>query len=69
MNCDEKQRLLTEYQRESARFSEAVDTLNRMMPISSKEDYDRLKRAADEARIGSERARLTLEQHTAVHGC
>jgi hypothetical protein len=39
------------------------------MGTSAKEEYDRLQRATDEARVKSEQARIALEQHTAAHRC
>jgi hypothetical protein len=38
------------------------------MGVSAKEAYERLDRAANEARK-SEQARLALEQHIAAHRC
>jgi hypothetical protein len=41
----------------------------RDLGTSAKEDYERLDRAATEARVKSEQARLALEQHIAAHRC
>jgi len=67
--CEEKTRLVHEYQMLAQRFSEAVNELQRKMGTSAKEDYDRLNRAADEARLKTDQARIALEQHTAAHRC
>ena len=48
---------------------EAVNEFRRKMGTSPKEDYERLDRAANEARVKSEQARLALEQHIAAHHC
>lgn len=69
MNCDVKNRLATEYENSTAKFSEAVTELRRKMGTSTKEEYERLDRAANEARVKSEQARLALEQHIAAHRC
>jgi len=69
MNCEEKTRLATEYESSTAKFSEAVTELRKKMGASAKEEYRRLDRAANEARVKSEQARLALEQHIAAHQC
>jgi hypothetical protein len=69
MTCEEKQRLVAEYQSATKKFSGAVTELQQKMGTSPKADYDRLSRAADEARGKSEQARLALEQHVAAHRC
>jgi hypothetical protein len=68
MSCDDKKRLATEYE-SAAKFSQAVADLRRKIGTSTKEEYRRLDRAANEARIFSEQARLALGQHIATHGC
>jgi hypothetical protein len=69
MNCDMKARLTIEYEATTTVFSEAVTELKRNIGISTKEEYDRLSRIANDARVKSERARLALEQHIAEHRC
>lgn len=69
MNCEEKVRLATEYEISTAKFSEAVTELRKKMGTSAREEYQQLDRAANEARVRSEQARLTLEQHIASHRC
>jgi hypothetical protein len=68
-DCEEKNRLAMEYDATTAKFSEAVNELRRKLGTSAKEDYERLDRAANEARVKSEQARLALEQHIAAHRC
>jgi hypothetical protein len=69
MNCEEKARLAAEYDTATGKFSGAVKELREKMGTSPKEEYERLDRAANEARVKSEQARLALEQHIAAHRC
>jgi len=69
MTCEEKTRLAAEYQATSQKYADAVAELNRKMGTSAKTEYERLTRAADEARVKSEQVRLALEQHVAAHNC
>jgi hypothetical protein len=69
MTCEEKSRLATEYETSTAKFSETVTELRKKMGTSAREEYQRLDRAANEARVKSEQARLALEQHIASHRC
>jgi len=58
-----------EYDAATSKFSEAVRELHRRIGTSPKDEYDRLERASNEARVRSEQARLALEQHIAAHRC
>ena len=69
MNCEQKNHLAMEYEDATTKFSHAVTELRRKMGVSAKEAYERLDRAANEARAKSEQARLALEQHIAAHRC
>jgi hypothetical protein len=69
MNCDAKVQLTDQYDAATALFSEAVTELRLRIGTSTKEDYDRLGRSANDARVRSEQARLALEQHIAEHRC
>ena len=60
MNCEEKARLVAEYEAATAKFSEAVTELRRRMGTSAKEEYERIDRVANDARVKSEQARLAL---------
>ncbi len=64
-----KARMAEDYQLATTRLSEAVKKLRQRMGTSPKAEYARLDRAANEERVKSERARLELEEHVAVHGC
>lgn len=67
--CEEKKRLATEYENTTTKFSRAVAELRSRIGTSTREEYRRLDRAANKARVTSEHARLALEQHVATHGC
>jgi len=54
-------RLLREYEAATARFSAAVIELQARMTVVPSAEYERLKRAVEQARFDSERARLALE--------
>jgi hypothetical protein len=69
VSCEEKNRLLREYETATVAFSAAVKELRRRMGTSPKEEYERLSETSNEARVKAEQARLALEQHIAAHGC
>jgi hypothetical protein len=69
MGCEEKQRLVGDYEAATRQFAGSVTELNRKLGISPTAEYERLRRIVDEARVRSEQARLALEQHTAAHSC
>jgi hypothetical protein len=69
VSCEDKTRLAMEYDAATSKFSEAVRELHRRIGTSPKDEYDRLERASNEARVRSEQARLALEQHIAAHRC
>ncbi len=69
MNCEIKVRLTEQFETATGLFSEAVTGLRRKIGTSTKEDYERLARATNDARLKSEQARLALEEHIAEHGC
>lgn len=69
MDCKEKARLVVDYEAKTARFSRAVTVLQSKMATSPKEEYYRLQRLVDKARVESEGARLALERHISEHGC
>ena len=69
MSCEEKTRLTARYEAATTKFCEAVTELNQKMGTSTKTEYDRLARVANELRLKSEQARLELEQHLGGHCC
>jgi hypothetical protein len=68
-HCVEKLRLAREYQMAASAFSAAVKELQQKIGTSPREEYARLDRVANDARVKCEYARLALEQHIAAHGC
>ena len=69
MSCEEKARLAAEYETATGKFAAAVTELQNRIGISAEEEFRRMDRAANEARVKSEQARLALEQHVAAHRC
>lgn len=69
MTCEEKARLVAEYEISAKKFSEAVTELQRKIGTSTRIEYERLSSGADELLLKSEQARLALEQHVAAHNC
>jgi len=69
MRCEIKFGLITDYETATTVFSEAVTELRRRIGTSTKEEYDRIARDANDARVKSEQARLALERHVAEHRC
>ena len=69
MPCEEKARLARVYESATGIFSDAVTELQQKIGVSARQEYERLNRNANEARLKSEQARLTLEKHIAAHRC
>ena len=69
MPCPVRSRLISDYETAIKKFSEAVTELQTKMGTTPKLEYERLYRAADEARLKAEQARVAVEQHTAAHHC
>jgi hypothetical protein len=69
VSCEEKNRLLREYEAATVAFSAAVKELRLRMGTSPKEEYKRLAQSSNEARVKSDGARVALEHHIADHGC
>jgi hypothetical protein len=67
--CGEKAQLMSDYEAATAKFFAAKGELRRKMGTVAKAGYERLDRAANEARVKSEQARLAIEQHIAAHRC
>src|ERR1700677_4387905 len=63
ITCEEKGRLLRQYDDATLAFSNAVQELRRKIGTSPKDEYERLERISSEARVKSVQARLALEQH------
>jgi hypothetical protein len=69
MICEEKIRLMAEYEEAASVFSKAVKELRLRMGTSPREEYKRLAQNSNEARVTAEQARLSLEQHISAHRC
>jgi hypothetical protein len=69
MACKEKERLSKEYKAALSAFSAAVQEFHAKIGIAPQGEYQRLRDAAEEARSKKEKARISLEQHLASHGC
>jgi hypothetical protein len=53
-HCEQKRRLLADYDAATRTFSANVSALNRQIGTSSKEAYEMLRRSVDEVRVKSE---------------
>jgi hypothetical protein len=69
MSCEEKGRLLRQYDDATLAFSNAVQEQRLKIGTAPRDDYQRLERISHEARVKSEQTRLALEQHIATHRC
>lgn len=69
MICAVKVQLASEYEVAAASFSTAVPDLRRNIGTSTKDRYDQLGKIANDARLKSEHARLTLEKHVGELRC
>ena len=67
--CDEKNRLLTEYRTAARQYSDAVSELTRKIGTSSKDEYLRLHQAVEAARLRADEVRIHLERHFVQHHC
>jgi hypothetical protein len=65
--CEEKLRLLIEYQNRTAEYSLAVSEL--AFRCTSNEEFEGMSRAAEKARIASQNARERLMRHVEEHRC
>jgi hypothetical protein len=67
--CEERSRLLQAYNDATREFSDRVSALNARIGVTPKHEYDLLERAAEDARLKSEQARIAYERHVTDHGC
>lgn len=65
MSCDETKRLAAD-EASITKFSDAVSKLRKKIGVSARDMYQQLDRAANEARVKSDQARLALEEHIAA---
>jgi hypothetical protein len=69
MACEKKTVLLAKYQQATDQYCEAVSKLNRRIGISSKDEFDRLYRLTEDARMNAANTMCDLEHHIADHDC
>jgi hypothetical protein len=69
MKCDERTRLLGTYNQATSALSTAVQHLLNSGEVIASAVYDLHRRAADNARIEFESARLAYETHVQGHHC
>jgi len=67
--CEEKERLINVYAKASSELSESVGSLRKSEGTSTKEEYDALCRASEDAHMRNEQARLAFERHQQDHKC
>ena len=67
--CEEKERLINVYAKASAELADAVAALRKEEGISTKEQYDTLCRASEDAHMRNEQAKLSFERHSQDHKC
>jgi len=67
--CNEKRRLLFNFDRAAQAFSEAVTELTKRMGTISRRRYEELKRNSELLRLQCDEARMALEHHSAIHKC
>jgi hypothetical protein len=67
--CEEKARILLDYQTATELYSSAVAELVSKMGVVPRTEYDKLLEAAEKARQLSADARDSLDRHVANHHC
>jgi hypothetical protein len=67
--CKEKTELLFAYSDATRTYCEAVTELHDKMGKIGVDEYHRLHRMGEEARLAVETARVALELHVGEHGC
>lgn len=67
--CEKKAALMGKYQKTTRHYSDAVSELKRRIGTSSKDEFQKLKDATEEARKSSFQAMRDLENHIADHTC
>ena len=67
--CDEKVRLVLEWNTATEHYSDAVTNLNASTGISAHQEYEQMKRIVEARRGVMERARFTFDKHVSDHGC
>ncbi len=69
MPCEEKARLVAAHHLAAVVYSRAAIARNRSKQTSPYSEYERLCRAANDARIKCKETHRAFERHVAEHGC
>jgi uncharacterized membrane-anchored protein len=69
MSCFERARLEKAYEDARASFDFAAEQLERRIAVSSRDEYEQLKREESLARSELYRANQLLRHHICEHGC
>ena len=69
IECEEKERLINAYAKASAELSDSVAALRKHEGTSTKEEYDTLCRASEDAYMRNEQAKISFERHCQDHKC
>jgi hypothetical protein len=67
--CEERERLLTVYDKASSELSDAVSALRKNEGVTGKDEYEALCRASEDAHMRTEQAKLAFERHQQDHKC
>jgi hypothetical protein len=67
--CNEKVRLVLEWNTATEHYSDAVTNLNGKTGISAHPEYEQMQRIVKDRRGVMERARFTFDKHVSDHGC
>ena len=69
MSCDEKGRMVLEYQEASAAFDQARKDLQESIGTLPKDQYVALSNAVDKAWGSLQRVHIALDEHIRWHSC
>ena len=68
-DCPEKERLLREYGKAAAVYSQAVRHLSDSLGVVPSDDYEALRVSVEDARQACEAARIEFDNHLRDHRC
>jgi hypothetical protein len=67
--CEEKDRLLSEYNRAALVYARSVGELHLKRQTLDPSEFKKLRKVADDASIKCKEARLAFEWHVVEHSC
>ena len=67
--CPVKEQLLHAYEATVSEYSRSVSVLKSRLGILSRDEYLKIQRFTEEARVRAEEARLALQKHVQEHDC